>query len=51
MTDWLRSAPEPPGVFVVHGEPVAAAAFVETLHAELGWTAVAPRHGERVRVE
>jgi metallo-beta-lactamase family protein len=51
MTDWLRSAPEPRGVFVVHGEPAAAAAFVETLHAELGWTAVAPRHGERVRVE
>jgi metallo-beta-lactamase family protein len=51
MIGWLRSSPEPRGVFVVHGEPPAAAAFVETLHAELGWTAVAPRHDERVRVE
>lgn len=51
MVDWLRDSPEPRGAFVVHGEPASAAAFVETLHAELGWTAVAPRFEERVRID
>jgi len=50
---WLRESPEPAprGVFVVHGEPESAASFVETVHAELGWTAVAARYEERVRVD
>jgi metallo-beta-lactamase family protein len=51
VVDWLRDVPEPRGVFVVHGEPTSSAALVETLHAELGWTAVAPRFQERVRVD
>lgn len=51
MMDWLRHSPEPRGVFVVHGEPASSAALVETMHTELGWTAVAPRLEERVRVD
>jgi metallo-beta-lactamase family protein len=51
VLDWLRQSPEPRSVFVVHGEPESAAAFVESVHTQLGWTAVAPRYQERVRVD
>lgn len=48
---WLGSAPEPPNVvYVVHGEPAASAELARRIGAELGWLAVAPRDGERVRV-
>jgi metallo-beta-lactamase family protein len=49
--DWLRGSPQPRSVFVVHGEPESAAAFAETVHSELGWTAMAARYQERVRVD
>jgi metallo-beta-lactamase family protein len=48
LVDWLRASPEPRTVFLVHGEPAAAEALAETVHAELGWTAVPGRFGERV---
>jgi metallo-beta-lactamase family protein len=51
VLDWLRQSPEPRSVFVVHGEPESAAAFVEAVHTQLGWTAVAARYQERVRVD
>jgi metallo-beta-lactamase family protein len=51
VLDWLRQSPEPRSVFVVHGEPESAAAFVRAVHTQLGWTAVAARYQERVRVD
>jgi metallo-beta-lactamase family protein len=51
LVAWLASAPEPPGVlYVVHGEPASADALASSVVRELGWPAVVPRHGERVRV-
>ena len=45
---WLAAAPAAPEtVYVVHGEPAASAALVRRIRTELGWSAVAPRHGER----
>jgi len=37
-------------VYVVHGEPKAAATLAARIDDELGWCAVVPRYGERVRV-
>jgi metallo-beta-lactamase family protein len=49
---WLGSAPDTPEVvYVVHGEPDASAALAERIRADLGWTAVVPRHSEIVRVD
>ncbi len=49
---WLRGAPQAPeSVFVVHGEPSAAAALRQAIEAQLGWTAVAPRYLEQVRLD
>jgi metallo-beta-lactamase family protein len=48
---WLRGAPRAPQTcYVVHGDPDAAAALVDRISAELGWCAVAPHLGERVRI-
>jgi metallo-beta-lactamase family protein len=38
-------------VYVVHGEPPAAAALGGRIPDELDWTAVLPRHGEKVGVD
>ena len=51
MVAWLSKAPVPRGVFVVHGEPDAAAALAHTLEARLSWTAVVPRFQEKVRLD
>jgi len=52
LLDWLRTAPrEPQAVYVVHGEPAAAAALEAAIAAELGWTAVVPRYLEQVRLD
>jgi metallo-beta-lactamase family protein len=49
---WLAQAPRTPEVcYVVHGEPEAAATLRRRISSELGWTAVVPRLGERVRVD
>lgn len=51
MVTWLATAPEPPEVvYVVHGEPTSSAALARRIHDELGWCAVVPRPGERVRL-
>jgi metallo-beta-lactamase family protein len=51
MVAWLSKAPQPRAVFVVHGEPRAAAALAGTAEHRLGWTAVVPRFLEKVRVD
>lgn len=48
---WLRGSVEPRTVFVVHGEPESAKAFAGRVRDELDWTAVVPRHQERVLVD
>lgn len=48
MVDWLSDLAEPEVVYVVHGEPPAAAALIDRIRDKLDWTAVAPRFGERV---
>lgn len=51
VIDWLRRLPTPPTtVYVVHGEPPSARALAELITDELGWCAVVPRLGERVRL-
>jgi metallo-beta-lactamase family protein len=51
ILDWLRAAPRPPGIcYVVHGEATASATLADRIVREIGWCAVAPRMGERVRV-
>jgi metallo-beta-lactamase family protein len=48
---WLGQLAEPPDTtYVVHGEPKASAVLADRIRDELGWLAVVPRHGERVRV-
>jgi metallo-beta-lactamase family protein len=52
MLTWLSRAPRPPRtVFVVHGESAPAARLARRIEDELGWTAVVPRYGERVRID
>jgi metallo-beta-lactamase family protein len=49
---WLGAAErEPEGVFVVHGEEPASVALQHRIHDELGWAAIVPRPGERVRLD
>ncbi|NTW41493.1 MAG: MBL fold metallo-hydrolase, partial [Cellulomonadaceae bacterium] len=51
LIGWLRQLPEPPEtVYVVHGEADASRAFARRVGDELGWLAVVPRLGERVRL-
>jgi len=45
---WAGGAPAPHTGYVVHGEQHSSEALAARLHAELGWTAVVPREGERV---
>ena len=48
---WLASTPSPPKVlYVVHGEPESSAALAARVRSELGWLAVVPHDGERVRL-
>jgi metallo-beta-lactamase family protein len=48
---WLRLMPAPPEVvYVVHGERSAAGDLAERIRRDLGWTAVVPDLGERVRL-
>lgn len=49
---WLTALPEPPEtVYLVHGEPDSSAALARRITAELGWQAVVPRRGEKVRLD
>jgi metallo-beta-lactamase family protein len=52
LLEWLgRCDPAPRVVHVVHGEPEAAEALAARVADELGWVAVVPRFGERVRLD
>lgn len=52
IVGWLgRSPKEPRVVYVVHGEPHASHALATKITDELGWCAVAPSLGERVRLD
>jgi metallo-beta-lactamase family protein len=52
LIGWLASTSKAPeACYVVHGEPDASAALVRRIGAELGWLAVAPRPGDRVRLD
>jgi metallo-beta-lactamase family protein len=49
---WLARLPaEPRTVFVVHGEGAASAALARRIDHHLGWSAVVPHLGERVRLD
>ena len=49
---WLSRAPSPPHTaYVVHGEPRSAHGLAERIARDLGWNAVVPRLGERVRLD
>ncbi|MFJ9847499.1 MBL fold metallo-hydrolase RNA specificity domain-containing protein [Kitasatospora sp. NPDC101155] len=50
IIDWLRQAPPPRAVYLVHGEPEGSEALRDRIDRELGWTAVVPRSGERVLI-
>ena len=52
LTRWLATAATPPGVtYVVHGEPSSSEALRQRIDKELGWHAVLPSFGERVRLD
>jgi metallo-beta-lactamase family protein len=52
LVAWLATAPRPPdAAFVVHGEPDASRALRDRVSTQLGWTAVVPTVGERVRID
>jgi metallo-beta-lactamase family protein len=49
---WLAQIAKPPRMtFVVHGEPESAFTLEAAIERELGWPAVVPQHGERVRID
>ena len=52
LVDWLgHGEGRPEVVFAVHGEPESSAGLVTAISERLGWTAVAPRLDERVRLD
>ncbi len=52
IVSWLRRSPaEPRTVYAVHGEAGASEALAARVRDELGWVAVVPRWGERVRID
>ena len=55
LVGWLAGGPDGPPApevcYVVHGEPSASRALADRLHDELGWLAVVPADGERVRLD
>ncbi|MGH9234850.1 MAG: MBL fold metallo-hydrolase RNA specificity domain-containing protein [Acidimicrobiales bacterium] len=50
LVAWLRAAPAPAAVSVVHGEPVGADTLRRRIRHELGWPAAVPGQGESVSV-
>jgi metallo-beta-lactamase family protein len=52
LLGWLGGASAPPRVaFVVHGEAESSFALEQAIEKELGWSAVVPQYGERVRLD
>ncbi len=51
LVDWISSLPRAPhGLFLNHGEPVAADALRKRIADRLGWSAAVPDYRERVRL-
>ena len=51
ILDWLRTFEAPPReTFITHGEPRASDALRRRIQDELGWSARAPEHLERVEL-
>jgi metallo-beta-lactamase family protein len=50
LVAWLRAAPAPARVSVVHGEPTAADTLRRRIRHELGWPAAVPGQGDSVSV-
>ena len=49
---WASGFERPPGcVYVVHGEPQAASALAESLHAKLGWNTMVAKDAQTVDLE
>jgi metallo-beta-lactamase family protein len=49
---WLMGFNRPPEkTFLVHGEPDAAVALAEKIHARLGWSVVIPKYGNSFDLE
>jgi metallo-beta-lactamase family protein len=52
LTDWVQTATPPADmIYVNHGEPDSSAALIDVLTTQFGLNAVAPRPGERVRLD
>lgn len=52
IIEWLSRIETPPRtLYAVHGEPAASRAIADRVAHELGWTAVVPGVGERVRLD
>ena len=52
LVNWVHTAAPPPDVvYANHGEPNGTAAVIDVLSDQLGINAVAPRPGERVRLD
>jgi len=52
LVGWLETAePAPESVYVIHGEPEASDHLRDSIEQRLGWNAVVPRLGEKVRVD
>lgn len=52
LVDWLKQSPAPPRiVYCVHGEPEPSQRLADRIQDTLGWVAVVPRYGERVRLD
>jgi len=52
LISWLASGKGAPDiVYAVHGEPESSAGLVQAIDTHLGWSAVAPRLDERVRLD
>ena len=51
LLQWTSGLSAPAVTYVVHGEPAASAALADRLRESRGWTAVVPRHLERVRLD
>jgi metallo-beta-lactamase family protein len=52
IIQWLGRMPSAPRTaYVVHGEPAASASLAARIRQELGWSAVVPTYGERVRLD
>ncbi len=52
LVGWLATATSAPeATYVIHGEPESSAALRDAVEQRLGWNAVVPRLGEKVRVD